>query len=229
MASKTPHGKSMLYVKAASMMDLCRYCCGYDFNTDMLLRTKEGKETRIMALGEQIGDVTLGYYVESEGKGSIISYKFPEYGKGPESMEFVNSIEQQPGNYISVIDLDLKGMKKAKEASSKDIMLMRMEKPESMINAAIRKGLRGEALPYLYSFAVKGYTVLCGFDLIDGLNDEKRMLYYTVMGKKKDEGFLRWSYTANRFDFVDVIGEYSYIYVKIINLAGPFSFFKMPD
>lgn len=229
MAHKTAHGKSMLYVKAGSMMDLCRYSCGYDFNTDLLLRANEGRSSRIVALGEQIGDAIIGYYAESEDKRPIISYTFPEHGKGPESMEFLETVEPHPGNYISVIDISLKDMKEAKETDVKDVTQIAMGGPNSIISAAIRKGMKGESLPYLYAFQDKGKTVLCGFDLVDGLNDDRRMLYFAVMDKKESKGFIRWSYTSNRFDFIDVIGEYSYIYVKIINLAEPFSFFKMPE
>ncbi|MDE1823838.1 MAG: hypothetical protein KGH74_00895 [Candidatus Micrarchaeota archaeon] len=229
MAPKTAQGKSILYVKVSSTTDLCRYCCGYDFNTDMLLRAGEGSSRRLVALGEQAGNVTIGYYVETKEEKPIIIYKFPEFGKWSESIEFVESVDPQPGNYISVIDISFKDIRKAKRLNAKDVMQVEMRKPDSIVNAAIRKGMRNESLPYLYSFEFRKKRILCGFDLIEGLNDDKRILYYAVIDKKESSGFIRWSYTANRFDFTDVIGEYSYIYVKIINLAEPFSFFKMPD
>ena len=81
----------------------------------------------------------------------------------------------------------------------------------------------------LYAFSMKGKSFLCGFDMIDELCDDRKTFYYAAVKDKKRGGFAKYGYADNTFGFTDTVGEHSYIYIKIINLAEPFQFFKMPD
>lgn len=214
-------------MKVASLGDLCRLAANLDFSSESLIRDSKDGE-RIMLLGEGMGNTVVAYYVETKEKGSLIKYTFPEHGRYLENVEFVQGAEAQPNHYISILSADLGSFKSTKKINPKDVLQIRMGSPGDIINAVIRKAVRNEALLHLYAFKEKGKTVICGFDLLDQLNDDQRTFYY-AMAKEEPSGFARYSYSTNRFEFTNTVGEYSYMYVKIINLAEKFPFFKVPD
>ena len=81
----------------------------------------------------------------------------------------------------------------------------------------------------MYCFKDKklGKAVLFGFDLIDALSNEKRYIYYTIVELSLVKNFAVYNYRENKTNFVDSVGEHSYLYLKVINLEEKPSFIKI--
>lgn len=231
MPKKHTHDKSVVYVQARTLNDLCRYACNFDFTSENLLLTKSGSSYRLFGLGEELGDAVLAYYVNIEKKEKILKYTFTSFESNEnEQSRFVSNAEPQPGHYINIIDIEeMKGFKDDKKAAQDSVAIVRLGSASDMVNAAIKKAVKSESLFYLYRFPIKKGMVLAGFDLIDQLSNGKRTFYYAILDNNDSSSFARFSYTSSKVDFTNSIGEHSYLYVKIVNLAEAFPFFKMPD
>ncbi|MDE1860204.1 MAG: hypothetical protein KGH72_00620 [Candidatus Micrarchaeota archaeon] len=223
---KSSRGKSILYVRAASLNDLCRYCSRFDFTSDNLFVTDGSSGARVMAFGESIGKTTIAYYVDMDARSRLIKYTLPTSAQGSERYSFVSNAEEQPGNYLNVIGIDMHRFGKAKSLKSGEISIVMMSDAPSIINAVIKKSMRNEMLLHLYSFKYKDRTVLCGFDLVDELVDDTRIFYYAFSKPIEQPCFARYDYINDKVDFTNTVGEHSYMYTKIINLAEQFPFFR---
>lgn len=226
---KSSRGKTLIYVRAASLDELCRFSCNFDFTADNLFLSRNGGKTTIIALAESIANATLAFYVEAEPKSNLIKYTMPMSEHQKEQSVFAQNAGEQPGHYINIIDVEMKKFKPAKGVKKNELNIVKMGDTSSIINAVIKRSVKNEFLMHLYSFNYKGNLVLCGFDLIDELIDETKTLYYSVSKIKEPTSFARYDYINNKVEFTNTIGEHSYMYTKIINLAEPFPFFKMPN
>ena len=222
--SKPKQGKSILYVKVASLADICRYAFSFDFASKSLLMPNG--DNKIIALGECIGDTTIAYYVHAQPGSKILHYTFPSSADNREKVGFAERMDDQGRGYLRIISLDLSHFTRARSLGKDDVSLVEIRLPEDMMAAAIKKAIREENFMHLYSFEYGEKRYLCGFDLFDELADDRKTLYYSVLGSRSTAGFARYKYLDNTFDFTDTVEEHSYIYVKIINLAEPFQFFK---
>ncbi|MCL5419927.1 MAG: hypothetical protein M1354_03570 [Candidatus Marsarchaeota archaeon] len=226
---KQKRGKSILYVKAASMVDMARYAYNFDFSSKSMIADASRGHPRLLVLGESIGDAIMAYYINYDNPRSFIRYTFPSSSGERESAAFADSAEGPGKHSINVLRMSLDAFCEAKNAGRRDAIGIRMGSPEDLAHAAIKRAVKEESFISLYAFEYRGKTVLCGFDLIEELMDEKKTFYYAVLKDKRKAGFAKYSYADNTFEFTDTVEEHSFIYVKIINLAEPFPFFKMPD
>lgn len=226
-----PEPSSILYIRAESLEDVCRYACKFDFGSDNLLLTHEKGSGRLMALGEHIGNSTLAYYVMVKKWKKTIRY-VPAKGDERERAEFTDSSAQQPsGTFnINVIEADLSPLKGENKVTQRDIAFIRLGDPEDLIKATLKKGVEEETLTQIYSFTRKGKRYLATFEMFKELENERKLFYYSPFNNKTHARYARYSYSDNKLDFTDSIGEHSYMYAKLINLAEPFPFFvPMPD
>ena len=214
----------MFYVKLASLNDLCRYVENFDYTASNIVCMKDGSSYRLMAFGEQLENVMLAYYVNTTSGERIISYTYPSSSGQEENSHFVEEIGTHPNHYVNIIEIDGASFKTAKRL--KPVPLVKISTPESLITAVIRRGMSGELLPQIYSFQHSGKAMLCAFDLIEELSEGQRTLYWAEARSKPKANFARYKYSDNKVDFADHMGEHSYMYAKIINLAEPFPFFK---
>lgn len=225
---RSPKGKEILYVKVASLGDLCRYCCNFDYTTDNVFLSRKNGRQRIIAFGETIGNTLIAYYTETNAETRMIRYTMPDSQSQKERAVFVKSAEEQPSHYLSLIEIDLGSIREARKLKKGDIATVRMADETSLINAVIKKSMRSEMLMHLYAFGHKGNLVLGAFELIDELTDDIKTFYYTLAKDRRVTSFARYDYINNKVDFTNTIGEHSYMYTKIISLAEPLPFFK-PD
>lgn len=224
---KVPKGKEILYVRLASLDDLCRICCNFDYTTDNLFLYKERVRPMVLAFGETIGNALISYYVESEPETRLIKYTMPDSNQREKAV-YVKSAEEQPSHYLSLIEIDLGGMKRLRGIKKSEINLVRVGDETSLVSMVIKKSVRSESLMHLYAFRRRNDTILGGFELIDELTDDVKTFYYAVLRNRQATGFVRYDYINNKVEFTNTIGEHSYMYTKIISLAEPFPFF-MPD
>lgn len=221
--------KSIVYIRVKSLEDLCRYAYNFDFTSDNLLKEKTGKGYRISILGESIGDSVIAYYIEtgSDNSGTMIKYNVPSNGAS-EEIKFLTKVESTDIPRINLISIDLKAFK-GKGIKRKSITSVKLGSLEDITKFALKKAAKYESSAHLYSFEYKKSIIICGFDLIDKLEDSKQIFYYIQLGlERKNRGrFIKYNYSENTIDFTDSIGEHPYAYIKIINLADSFPFFKL--
>lgn len=68
---------TIVFVKAKSHEDICRYVYNFDFTSEPLLLEKAGKEFRLMALGEAINNKVIAYYTDIGRKAKLARYTPP--------------------------------------------------------------------------------------------------------------------------------------------------------
>lgn len=221
--------KSLIFVKLESLDDLSRYVCNYDYTNAQLVSFKSGGAYRIFALGEEIGKSTIAYYVSNPKSEHAIGYTYPSSPSQKENSHFVSGERQEGSNAINIICIDDAKISDAKPKAKEIPSIAKLSSVHDLVTAALIQASGTETIPQIYSFVYKGKAVLCAFDVIEGLSDENKILYYSLPDKNQSGGFVRYKYSDNRIDFTEYMGEHSYMYAKIIHLAEPFPFFKMPD
>lgn len=229
MPKSKPKGKGILYVKVSSMADLARYAYNFDFSSKSLILNKTGNGSRLMVLGECVKEAVIAYYINVDAPHKFIRYAFPASAGEQESARFAESAEGSEKDYINIFEADLGAFKELKGVGKNDVLQIRVGSVEDLMHAAIKKAIKEESFACLYAFEKEGKRFVCGFDLIEELADDRKTFYYAVAKDKKRGGFAKYSYATNTFEFAEAVGEHSYIYIKIINLAEPLPFFKMPD
>lgn len=215
----------LLYLKTDSINDVCRYVYNFDFTSSNLLLST-GTNKRLIALGESFEDFTIAYYCDVNDSFKLIEYVPPAEGEKERSIT-LDKPRLSSDHHINVISLDITNFKEVNKAKSlpHSISNIAMGTVDDLIKAAIRKSLKGESFAHLYLFEYSGKKVIAGFDLIEGLPEDRRRLYYALCEIQK-ASFVRYNYRDDTYEFVENIGEHQYLYAKIINLSEPFSFFK---
>ncbi len=225
--AKQPKPNRVLYVKLASLADLARYVCNFDYTASSIISIKKPSGYQLFSFGEQLDGAIIAYYINAPDSESMVCYSYPSSGDRSENAHFVNEIGSPPNHYMNILEIDGSNLKEAKKA--KPMTMVRAKSPEELIIAVIRKGVAHESLPHIYSFKKSAKTVFCAFDVIDELSEGPRTLYYALSTANHEACFARYKYIENKVDFTAYMGEHSYMYAKIINLAESFPFFKMPD
>ncbi len=225
--SKQPKANKILYVKLASLSDLARYVCNFDYTASSIISIRKQKGYVLVAFGEDLDGSMLAYYINTPESEGMICYTYPSSGEVSENAHFVKEPGSPPNQYMNILEVDGKNIKEAKK--SKPIQMVQVKDYEELIIAVIKGGMAHNSLPHLYSFSKSGKTVFCAFDIIEELSDGPRTLYYSVTDGNLNASFARYKYIDNKVDFTTYMGEHSYMYAKIINLAEQFPFFKMPD
>ena len=225
---KEDASKKIAYIKVKSAKDLARMAFSGDFSSRSLLSSDSGGRHRLMLLGEQIADTVLAYYCETDSKSRGLLYSG---GDSADSAEKVDFYEKDPGmekGFLDIFDVDITAFANGK-IDVKSVSLVRVKSTDMLVKMAIKSAVKEESIRQLYLFSRGGRQALGGFDLIDELNDDKRSFYYSFPVSIREAAFAKYDYKSGRVEFSDRIGEYSYMFLKIINLAEPFPFFKVPD
>ena len=229
MKSKQPQLKKIVYIKLKSLDDLARYVCNYDYTNSVMASVKYGAGYRIFATGEPMEKVTLVYYINTTKRESVWNYTYPSSIYQKENTHFGEDTTLDQRSNMRIINISSASPREAGSKTRYDVPLVQLSTTNDLISAALLQAADSNSIPCIYSFDYRGRAVLCAFDVIEGLSDESRILYYTLPDRSESGNFARYKYSENKIDFTDYMGEHSYMYAKIINLAEPFPFFKMPD
>lgn len=215
----------ILYIRAASAEDLCRYACRFDFMSGTLIieESKQGK--LLVALGERIGETQIAYCAPVKESGGMISYE-PSVEGGRDRMKFTSVAEPSNKYFINVMRVELSGYETAEGIEKKSVQMVKVGDVMDLIGAVIRKAAKEETIANVYSFTSEGKHVIAAFDVLDALSDERPVFYYAFAEAKSKGNFARYDYRNNILDFTNTAGDHAYMYAKIINLADAFPFFK---
>ncbi len=224
---KPQKSNSILYVKLASLDDLCRYASNFDYTASNIISVKSSNSHSLIVFGEHLEGAVVAYYINTPSAERMICYTYPSSISQSENSHFVTEMGSPPNHFMNILDIDGKNLKKNTKAPK--VPIVKVGSVDELVIAVIRKGIANECFAQMYSFNNGKNTVFCAFDILEELSEGPTTLYYAVSNKNQNAGFARYKYTENKVDFTGYMGEHSYMYAKIIKLAEPFPFFKMPD
>ncbi len=224
---KEKEESKMLYLRAASIGDICRYACRFDFTSETLLLSKESGSNKLIALGERIDGTQIAYFSDTRENGNLILYE-PATEDGEERVAFTSNTDLPNKQYINVMRADLSKFVPATGIDSKKVQLIKVENAADLVSAVIRKASSNERLASLYAFTLESERLLGAFDALDALSNDKPAFFFASAGSAKHGTFARYDYRSNVLDFSDRMEGHAYVYAKIINLAEPFPFLKKP-
>jgi len=224
MKNKEDEGKKITYVKVESLMDLARLAFGNDFTSRNLFCYQKGNRYRIVMIVEHIANSIIAYYADSDRKCKGILYESNDAG---ERAEISNADPGMEKGFIDVFEMDIGHLKEG-SVDKKSIRLIKTE-GDSLAKMAIKAAVHDDFIKHLYLFAYKGKQIIGGFDLVEELNDDIGNFYYAVLPKNEKGNFVAYDYKTGKIEFTENVRGYSYMYLKIINLAEPFPFFNVPD
>ena len=224
MKKNTKGGIGINKVWLESPVELARLACNFNTNNKDLLSYKEDKHTVLMLPGEKIGNTTLAYCALSEANADTMNYQ----NVGYESINFEKT-ESVNSYLINIISIDPSSFIE-KKIDWKKTNAVRLEQCEDLVRCLVKKSIENEYICNALVFRKDGKTVIMAFDVLENLSDE-RTIFYAVSDNEIKGCFARYKYSDNKIDFSDEMSDHTYMYVKLIYLKEPFSFFNalMPE
>ncbi|MEM3178072.1 MAG: hypothetical protein QW774_02155 [Candidatus Micrarchaeaceae archaeon] len=214
-------GVSIYFVEAKSLTDIARQA--YEFSAPSKIFATSLKPRRLFVFGERIDGTVIAPYVKMEARSSTIKYVLNYQDKDAAEFSAVESIRANE-RYINVIDIDISGVRLSSIKPS-CVTKIKVGNAESIIKMlSLNSTNEDSQIGHVYAFEHNGKTILGAFDILEELTDEKRIFYYAEIAKM-EKNFATYDYATDTVKFVYGMDEGSTLYVKIINLAEPFSFF----
>ena len=223
MSSKKGRSKAkkILPIKAKSILDIVRGACSFDTYSKDLLAFKKGNKNFLYLLGEELDDTVIAYYANTGEIGEFAIYSATTEG---EQLNFSNEYKEQfNAHYINILPL---GSFPFEERKGEEPIIIKVERYESLIKSLVKKAVEKEEIEEAYIFEKDNKYYIAVFDLIEELTDSKKSFYYAELKEYSESSFIRYNYSSDKIEFTKDFGEHSYLYVKLINLAEPFPFFK---
>jgi len=104
--------------------------------------------------------------------------------------------------------------------------MIKVGRYESLVKSLVKKAVEKEEIEKAYIFEKNSKYYIGVFDLLEELTDNKKSFYYAELKEYSESSFIRYNYSSDKIEFTKDFGEHSYLYIKLINLAEPFPFFK---
>ncbi|MFI5412686.1 MAG: hypothetical protein ACHQX1_02245 [Candidatus Micrarchaeales archaeon] len=214
------------FVKLKSLADLARNISTFGDGVRPLFSFKEKGSYRIFTYGIKIGDTRLILFFDSKAGGNFVVYQ-PGTAAGKEIADVKENMVMQTQNRdlqnIPIIELVKSPFHEDKKAKTK-IMNVGIKDYQSIIKGVIARSLENGGIGKVYAFKNKSGTYIGAFNLIE--EEDTKVFCYAKVDFAKDYSFFRYNYTTDNVEQTDTFGEHSYLYVRVINLAEPFLFFK---
>ncbi len=212
-------------VKLAAVNDLGRAACTFDTSiTTNLYAFKKGDDYRILSRGEFVGELNIFYYRDFSRL-----HRFGRYSPGSqysaESFQLVDTAESDHQWYsMPIIELAHAPFQASSAVRGFKMLNIHIRDYTSIIRGLINKSIQNESMGRIYTFTHKGHRYVGSFEL---LSDENRTVFtYAKAGSDNVFAFYSYDYAADRIGEADHVGANNFIYLRVINLAEPFWFFR---
>ena len=219
MAKKKEKENNLLVpIKLDSLDDMARLSYNFNFTSDSIFASRSGNGAVIYSIGEKLDGLLLVYSLDIRDPMRFLLYKAPENSE-PEKAKLSQTIDEgwQP---INILSMRIESLGFAKASVKKRFKFMELGSFEDLVKLAIHSSSDDEnTLACLYCFADGRNSTVYGIDLIDRLHDGNCTVYYAVTETGMKKGFAIYDYKSGKAAFTDRVGEHSYMYLKIINLA----------
>lgn len=227
MKKKAEKGSKTLsyFVRLKTLADFARNASTFGEGVRSVFALKEKDKYRLFAPSIKLGDTRLLFYFETKNNGICIRY-LPATATEKEAADVRDSMVQQITGRnvqnIPIIELvknpfgTKEGKFKASNVEVKDYV--------SLVKWIISRSIEDGGITKVLAFTYKSKRYIGSFGLMD--DEDTKIFFYAKAELAKDYSFFRYNYTSDNVDATDTFGEHSFLYVRIINLAEPFSFFK---
>ena len=213
--------KKILPIKAKSVLDIIRGACSFDTYSKDLLAFKKENKNFLYLLGEELDDTVIAYYVSTDKIGEFAIYSATAEG---EKLDFSNEYKEQfNAHYINILPLESLPFE---ERKGEEPIMIKVGRYESLVKSLVKKAVEKEEIEKAYIFEKNSKYYIGVFDLLEELTDNKKSFYYAELKEYSESSFIRYNYSSDKIEFTKDFGEHSYLYIKLINLAEPFPFFK---
>ncbi len=204
---------------------MARLACNFNFTSSNVFASRQGNRTVLYALGDKLDGVVLAYSIEARETAKYLLYRPPENSDSEKAK--LSNVQEEGWNAISILSMDIGGFGFVKEVKKSKFRSIKLESFEDLVKLAIGSPHdEDNTLSQLCCFKDGDGRVAYGIDLVPGLNDDCFTVYYARASSAQKFGFAMYDYKSGKVDFTDSVGEHSYMYLKIINLAERPVFFR---
>jgi hypothetical protein len=220
-----PHG---YYIRMSSLIDLARDSCSIGGGASHITAVRQGGKYRLFSIGEKFENTRVLYCIDIDSKGDTLVYN---PNSEEEECGFRSVVPASPDDYkkfkIPVVEID-GSLYSITNKLSASVPSIRVKSIDELAKSIVSDMSGRTESVRLYSFFYKNQHVIGTFSLFrDG---PPKTFAYTVIDSKEPFGYLQYNYISDSVGFCRNTTEKSLIYLRIINLAEPFPFFKdKPD
>lgn len=213
------------YVRLNSALDLARNSCDFTGAVRPINAVKEGKEYRLFSIGEKVCGTRMLYYCKSGAIGKFCIYN--PGGESKERLEMKDEISTEASDMrlykIPVIEL-LKNPYRVKEKAKLEATLVQVKDFSSLIKALISDTVGEEGgAPKVYGFFSKGEHFIGSYEVFH----EGSAKFFAYARVEKDIfNSIGYNYANGAVETMDSFNSKSHMYVRVVNLAEPFPFFR---
>ena len=216
------------YVRLSGIADLARSCTAFGDGARAVFTIKSSGQYRMCCPGPKLDGTRIMFYVDSKKSGNFLAYR-PKNAMDEQILELRDTVlpESMKRDTIvmPIIELMTNPFREGKEKKQKEtVKLVQTKTPEALIKGAILKTLEEDHIGKVYSFTYKSKRYIGTFSLME---EEDMRIFCYAQTDSKGMDFFRYNYNTDTVEPTDTFGDHSFMYVRIINLAEPFSFFKV--
>ena len=225
MAGKKKERGALMPVRVDSLEDIARLAYNFNFTSENVFASDTGEGITLYALGEKLDGVVLAYSIPAAYSGGFLLYRPPENSE-EEKARMSHHLEDG-WQAINVLGMHIEELGLSKNAGRIKFKHVEMGSLEDLVKLAIKGSSDDDnTLSRLYCFSEGAGSIVYGLDLIGSLHDGDCIVYYAKVKTQNRNGFAMYDYKTGRVAFTGSVGEHSYMYLKIINLAEKPAFFR---
>jgi hypothetical protein len=214
------------YIRLNSLLDLARHVCDFTNAVRPINAIDEDGKHRLFSIGERIGDIRILYYYDSDKMGQFCFYNPGEDAE--ERLELKSGADFEASDLklykIPLIEL-MKNPYPMKKKAKFEVMQVRVKDFRSLVKALLSKSTEDDSgTPEVYGFFDKGVHYIGSYDLFYEHGAE--FFAYAKVDQKETFCSISYDYTNGLVETSRSFSGKSHMYVRVINLAEPFPFFK---
>lgn len=212
------------YIRLSTLFDLARNSCSIGSGASHINAIKQGGKYRLFSMGEKLDGTRLLYYLDVDSPGDTLVYN-PNTEE--EECRFKDAASMAPADYtrykIPVVEIS-SSVYSIRNKLSDAVNTVRVKGLESLVKSIVSDTSGRTETVKLYSFFYNSQHIIGTFSLFkDGVS---KTFAYTNTDKEGQFGYLRYNYLNDSVDLCHGATDKALIYIRVINLAEPFPFFK---
>ncbi len=204
-------------------IDIARYACSFGLNNYPIYSVKNEKGYMIFIPGGKISEIRSVFYSNIEKTAKFFVYSTSDTEEKAEMQDNPKESEHYRSYRIPIIELK-KIPYEEQKGKRQNVIHIKAVSSDSIVKNVIANSLENEEIGHVYCFSHEKRTYVCAFGLID--DDKTTTMMYAQCKQEKRFSFFRYNYQNDVLETSETITGNAYIFVRVINLARPFSFFK---
>jgi hypothetical protein len=212
------------YIKLMTLLDLARNSCSIGSGASHINALKQGSRYRLFSIGEKLDSTRLLYCLDVDSRGEVLVYN-PNAEE--EECGFKDAVPVASEDYkkykIPVAEIS-SSVYTIRNKLSDAVTTVKVKGLDSLVKSIVSDTSGRTETVKLYSFFHNAQHIIGTFSLFR--DSALKTFAYTSTDAKEQFGYLRYNYLNDSVEFCRSTAEKSLIYLRIINLAEQFPFFK---